>query len=255
MLFSCTFVSAQEAQSMSIANISRATMIGIGTTNRLDTYLSPLNYTGNDIRFISSVLREKHSGWDTQLLHDGGIDYTKNPSANGHTLSGHYDFSYGMMHRWTLLDGNLTLRAGGMAEIYGGFAYNMRNSANNPAQGYVSLHIGGTGMAHYSTPFRISNRNISVGYEARLPLIGCMFSPDYGQSYYEIFERGDYDGNIVLNTIATPSLRQTLYIDLPLSNDVAVRVGYLNDIRQATPNNLRQHTYTHAAILGVVRKL
>lgn len=230
-------------------------MVAVGYTNRLDTYLSPINYKGTDVRFISDVMRKRKCAWDTKLTHDAGLDQTHNYADNAQTLSGHYDFAFSMMHRWTFHDDNVTLRLGGMSELYLGFAYNMRNTANNPAQGYVSLHIGGAGMVTYTTPIRIKKRSVSVSYEARLPLVGMMFSPNYGQSYYEIFSRDNYDHNVVVNTIATPSFRQMLSVDVPVWKSTDVRIGYLNDIRQATPNNLKQHIYTHSFVFGILQKL
>lgn len=246
-------------QYVAAQTVERSTMIAVGASNRLDTYLSPQNYKGMDARFISSVLRQKPDSatliTDLQLTHDAGIDYTDNLAENANALAGHYNFAFSMLHRWTLLDGKLTVRAGAMAELYVGFAYNMHNSANNPAQGYASLGIGGIGMASYKMPWTIRKHPIYVSYEARLPLLGVMFSPNYGQSYYEIFSRGDYDNNVVLTTIATPSYRHQLTVDLHLGKRTTFSVGYLGDIRQATPNSLKQHIYTNAVVLGVKKVL
>lgn len=39
--------------------ITNVQLVGIGTVNQLDTYLSPSEYTGTEIRYISHTLREK----------------------------------------------------------------------------------------------------------------------------------------------------------------------------------------------------
>ena len=91
-------------------------------------------------------------------------------------------------------------------------------------------------------------------WEAHFPLGGLMFSPSYGQSYYEIFSRGNYDRNIVPTTIfSTPSLRQQLTLDFTVAR-TTVRLGYMNDIRQSSVNGLKQHAWSHLFLVGIVRK-
>lgn len=101
--------------------------------------------------------------------------------------------------------------------------------------------------------FRLWNTPFSARYEVSAPLFGVMFSPNYGQSYYEIFSRGDYDHNVVPTTIAsTPSLRQMLTLDFTLGR-TTLRIGYLGDFRQAKVNNLKYHTYSNMVLIGFVR--
>jgi hypothetical protein len=91
-------------------------------------------------------------------------------------------------------------------------------------------------------------------YELALPLAGIQFSPNYGQSYYEIFNKGNYDHNIVFTSIAAFQLRHQLSLDIPVAQRTSLRIGYLGDIRQATPNNLKQHQWYNAVIVGVTIK-
>ena len=123
------------------------------------------------------------------------MSYSDNRSGNGGEIAGAYTFSYGVHYNWNFFDGSLNVKAGAQADVNVGFLYNTRNS-NNPAQARLSLNISPSAAATYR--FRLWQHNYSLRYELSVPLIGMMFSPNYGQSYYEIFSRGNYDHNIVL---------------------------------------------------------
>ena len=231
---------------------SVATQVGIGAANTLDTYLSPEKYRGTEWRMQSEVRRDgtSHPSLSFALTHEAAFAYTHNRALSGHQYAGHYDFSYAAMRRWDLLDNALHLYAGAMTDAMIGFAYNTHNGNNNPAQGYGSLTVGAHLAAKYS--FTLFNKSITVGYEARYPMFGLMFSPNYGQSYYEIFSRGNYDRNITAIMPDVFQLRQQLTVDVPVGKSTSVRLGYLNDIRQAKPNNLKQHHYYNGLIMGMV---
>ena len=234
-----------------------ALMLGVGYTDILDTYLSPEKYRGTDLRFLSHTRREKDSTCLVhQLLHEGCIAIADNRSGNGGEIGGGYTFAYSLLRKWQMPVGSCHLRllAGGTAELSVGFLYNTRGS-NNPAQARLALQLKPTVAADFDFRlFRRQQRPFTLHYEASAPLCGLMFSPNYGQSYYEIFSRGNYDHNCVPTTIAsTPSLRQMLTLDFRALH-TTWRIGYLGDWRQASVNNLKQHTYTHALVFGIVRR-
>lgn len=232
--------------------ITNTRMLGIGTVDILDTYLSPEKYTGIELRFISHTIRRK--GFDKisrGIIHQGSISRTENRAGTATEMAGMYSFGYAWYYNRDLLDMRLNIRAGCMIDANAGFIYNTRNG-NNPAQARLFMNITPTVAASYC--FDIGNHPFAVNYELAVPLLGLMFSPAYGQSYYEIFSEGNYDHNIVPTTfVSAPSMRQMLTFDFTLLRTVW-RIGYLGDMYQAKPNNLKTHFYTHSIIIGMVKR-
>lgn len=232
--------------------ITNSRLAGIGAAALLDTYISPEEYSGGELRYISRTTREREGKrWLQLARHEGRMAYTRNRADNANDMAADYTFTYGRLRRWTVLGGQLDIMAGATADLNAGFLYNTRGG-NNPAQARLSLNAGPLAAAEYR--FCIGRQRMAVGYEAQAPLLGLMFSPNYGQSYYEIFSRGDYDHNAVPTTIiATPSLRQTLTLDIRLRR-ATLSLGYLCDLRQAKVNNLKYHSYSHIFVFGLKRR-
>ena len=234
--------------------ITNTQMLGIGAVNTLDTYLSPEEYTGTELRYISHSVRENGSKLSRELVHQAQILSVRNRRENNNELGGFYNFQYNWQYalgQWNIGEGELHLKVGGGVDTRLGFLYNMRNS-NNPAQAYAQVNIAPNAVAAYR--FRLRNLPFQLRYEVQVPLLGLAFSPNYGQSYYEIFTRDNYDHNLVVTSpVSAPSLRQMLTLDFTVRY-TTFRVGYLGDYQQAKINQLRQHVWSNLLVLGIVRK-
>lgn len=232
--------------------VTRVQTVAVGQTNVLDTYLSPAEYTGAEIRYISHTTRQElGSRISRQIVHQGNIAELEDQVGKGSEIAGLYDLGLALHYNWSLLNERLLLQAGGQFETGLGVIYNTRNS-NNPAQMRLFANIGPSAIATYK--FRMFRHRCNVCYEVSVPLVGLMFSPNYGQSYYEIFSLGNYDHNCVVTTVGNaPSLRHSLSLDI-FFKSFTLRVGYLGDFQQAKVNHLKQHVNTHAMMIGFVKK-
>ena len=233
--------------------VINAQMVSLGGINLLDTYLSPEKYNGFDIRYISHTTRfTPGKRWAHRIVHYGTMAGANDRNEKGSLTEGLYTLDAAFVRQYDLFGKRLHLLAGGMTDFNFGAVYNARNQ-NNPAQVRMSMQIGPTASARYD--FSLFRRPFSLNYEVAVPLVGLMFSPNYGQSYYEIFSLGNYDHNVVVTTpFNAPSLRQMLTLDFKLFGS-HMRIGYLGDIQQAKANNLKQHAYTHSLVIGYVRNL
>ena len=248
--YAATMSQTQPSDSQKV--ITRSTMVGIGATNILDTYLSEEHFKGGGISFLATVERQRqNSRWATLMEHEANISSCDSRNTQ-QELEAAYNFYWGKLYRWDLMDGQLSLQAGGLLNTSLGVIYNTSNG-NNPAQARAHLNIMPTGVATYR--FQLFNKQMVARYELSLPLAGVMFSPNYGQSYYEIFNRGNYDHNIVPTTfVSAPEWRQLLTLDAVITRRITLRIGYLGNIQQSNVNGLRQHIWTHRFLIGLTKR-
>lgn len=251
LLVSCVGISAQDTLSHE-KYLVRSAMVGIGKTNVYDTYLSPLEYKGPELRFMHESMRMTRlmgGRVSAQRIVQVNCSSTDNISKSSTSYSGMFNWTYALHYQYNV-NGNLKILFGPMIDLNGGFIYNTRNS-NNPAQAKVYGNIDASAMAIYK--FRIVRCPMVVRYQANLPFMGVMFSPEYGQSYYEIFSLGHGGRNVLFTSFHNaPSLRQMLTLDFPVGKTI-MRAGYLCDIQQAKVNNLKSHFYSHNFMIGFVR--
>lgn len=255
LLYACLSVlilRAQEDSLRATRYVMRSVLYGAGVSNVLDTYLSPLEYKGPEVRILRENMRMTRlmgGNVSAQNLLQAHVSYTHNPSQTGHMYAGLLNWSYTLHYQFRLNE-QLKLLAGPTIDLNGGFVYNTRNS-NNPAQAKAYGSLGISGMAIYK--FHIGNYPLVVRYQANLPLLGAMFSPEFGQSYYEMFSLGHKGKNVLFTSLHnSPSLRQMVTLDFPIRK-VTMRVGYVCDLQQAKVNHLKYHTYSHDFMIGFVK--
>lgn len=247
-------ISAQSDSLHANRYITRATTFGLGYTNILDTYLSPQEYTGIEGRVARETIRMTKlfdGNVSLQNFFQSNISYTHNKTDNNNTFAGLVNWNYGLHYQFRINE-HLKLLAGGLSDFNGGFIYNLRNS-NNPASAKVYANIAASGMAIYR--FKVKDYQMVARYQANIPVAGIMFSPNYGQSYYEIFTLGNSEGVIKFTTLKNqPSIRQLFSLDFPVFCS-KLRLSYMWDVQQSKVNQLKTHTNSHIFLVGFVKDL
>lgn len=256
LLIGCNCLTAQTTDSIPAAPtryVTRATLYGAGFTNIYDTYLSPQEYKGVEFRVSRESMRMTR--WmdgriSRQTFFQANFGYTHNKVDNNNTMSALANWNYGLHYDFPLTP-NFTLLAGAVADLNGGFVYNLRNG-NNPASARAYVNLAASGMAIWK--LRIRQYPITLRYQLNLPVMGVMFSPNYGQSYYEIFTLGNADGVVRFTSLHNqPSLRQMLTADFPVGR-ARMRLAYLCDLQQSHVNDIKTHAYSHVFMVGFVKE-
>ena len=234
-------------------------MIGVGSSNVLDTYLSSYNYKGTDYRIQRETMRMTNL-WGgrvaNQSLIDLNADVNKNHARNIDEYAGGIRYTQGWFYNF--MGGNVVnpversqshfnFAAGLSASGYLGVVY-INRSGNNPAQAKADLLINVSGMAAYDMV--IAKHHYLWRYQVSFPLMGIAFSPNYGQSYYEAFVEENYDHNVVFAYPGNmPSMRHKLTLDIPIKR-YTLRVGYVAQFHQSMFNHLKYHSYAHDFMIG-----
>lgn len=243
---------------------SHAFMLGAGSGNVLDTYLSPYAYTGSNVRVMRETQRclsrffIGHTAVRFQTLLDVDASLLDNPAGNVNEYAGGIRYSAAWQYPLAAVQtpsAAFDFHAGPMLSGYLGGVYNERNG-NNPAQAKADLMLDFTASA--DCRFRLWQLPFTARYQLMLPIVGAAFSPNYGQSYYEMFSLGNYDHNVVMaHTFNAPSLRHLLTLDFPLSRTQTtsmLRIGYAGAMMQAKFNGLRYHSYAHSFLIGFTKQ-
>lgn len=169
---------------------SASEILGISTVNLLDPYLSPVTYTGAGLNYehaTQHLFSAENTDFSMESKFDAMTAYTNNPENTAAMIYMGVDYSWGMYYRFKPVSG-LQLLAGGNAALDFGYKYLSRN-VNNPINIDLWSGLNLKGKVRYLLPVR--RWSIRMNYEIEIPFIGCMFVPQAGASYYEMFGQGN----------------------------------------------------------------
>ena len=251
IVLSCIGVRAADADTTSVARpVLSMFTFDVGRASVLDTYISTVNYTGLNLRLGYSAMQATGFSPEKWVRHlELGVEYynVKNMVRNRvlHTLM--LDSRWSLMRRWRDVLPGLQLMGGGMAQLRGGVIYKGSNS-NNVCSVKAHISLGVAGTASYAC--HIGRLPITLSYQMSLPVVGVFYSPDYDESYYEIYV-GNRKGLVHPGWWGNRfDMNNLVAADLHLGNTI-LRLGYRNRIERSWVNNLNTHITTHAFVIGL----
>lgn len=221
--------------------------VEVGEARILDTYLSPLTYTGIHLALNGEWNKALPFGHDLNMTLGARIEGSNpyNPAGNASEWQGAAGFDWLMRRGWHLTD-RLSLSAGGGTSLYLGAIYMPRNS-NNPATAKAEIGLQGTIRATYRTS--LGKLPLTIRDELRTPVFGIFFSQDYGQPYYNIYlgnrsglvHAGWWGNNFCIDNLL--SVRMHLHKG-------ELGLGYHLRLYSTHVSNLDTRILTHAAVIS-----
>lgn len=221
-LILCDFVGAQAIEQKYLLS-TNTNNYALSNLDLLDPYLSPLVYNGlglsynhEDNRFLSIQNNSLSVYYKFDLV--GG--FTLNPTNTASMMYAGINSEYGMFQHFQPING-LRLMAGGSWDVDFGWKMIARN-INNPVNIDLATNFNLSGRAKYDV--QLFKRVFGLQLSVQTPMIGCMFVPREGASYYEMFDLWNLDNTLHFSSLhnkrgikgdiscTVPFRRFTLYV-------------------------------------------
>lgn len=231
--------------------------IGAGSTYIFDDYLSPISYNALSFRFstenfkpIGKSSKTDEGKWFNQnyinLL--PALTSTRSGASIYHIQAEFRNTTYKRFYQ----DKSWDLYAGGSLSLRGGGRL-VRQTRNNPGSADLMTDLGISFIAVYNLD--LWGKPMKIRYCGNLSLLGIAFSPEYAQSYYEIFYLGNYSNTTKFTSLINKQhWVQQLSIDIPLTTKKScMRISYWNEGRISLLNDINTKVLSDQLTLGFVR--
>lgn len=217
LLLLSIYINAQTVDKKKYLLTTKTNTIGISTLSLIDPYLSPLFYSGLGIRYdhkASRFLSLENTRFSTQnkINFVGGL--TINPTNTASMTYVGINLDKGLYYHFQQAKG-LKLVAGGSWDIDFGYKMVARN-INNPVNINLATNLNLSGAAKYD--IQMPKRKLKLELAFQSPLLGCMFVPKSGASYYEMFDLWNLSGTTHFSSLHNKrGIQSTFSVDVPFN--------------------------------------
>ena len=216
--------------------------------------MEDMKYTGPGIHIMNErmkMVRLARHHVSRQQIVNVELAATENAAATATDFAGFANYALGYHYHLPQQLPDLKLLVGGFVHGMAGFIYNTRNG-NNPASAKADIDLNLSAMAIYQ--LHIKNYPLTLRYQLSLPFAGILFSPHYGQSYYEIFNLGNASGVVQFNSFHNKfTLRHYITVDFPIRN-ITMRAGFLGNAYRTDVNGIQSHIISRSFMIGFVKE-
>lgn len=180
--------------------INAADRIGFSYLDLTDPYLSPLTYTGlgvNYEHYSAQFFTLNNNKLSKEGRLSGLAGLALNPQYSASMLYAAAKYSWGIYSHLSILQ-QIQLKIGGNVEADFGYK-NLARNINNPVNVDMAVNLNLAAKASYAIPTR--GQTIMLYYELETPIIGGMFVPLGGASYFEMFQLGSLSNSIHFSSL------------------------------------------------------
>ncbi len=223
--------------------------VEIGAARNFNTYLSPIRHTGTHMGVYGQWGRaigfdpERWFGMGSARY---GMDFCQNPQGTSSMTNIDLTGDWALYRKLRPLPG-LVAAFGAGAELDAGLLYLPRNS-NNPVAARVSLSL--TLNAYGAYDLRIGRLPVRIIDQVSLPSLSVFFSPQYGESYYEIY-LGDHSGLARCGWWGNHfAIANTLAAEFSVFS-VRWRLSYRFDLRSSYVSHINTRLVSHSIGIGI----
>lgn len=224
----------------------------VSSSHLIDTYLTPLKYSGWSVGLQYERLQAMKFSpdrWCQQLTVAAQFDRDANPARNATMLGANIAAHWAMMRRWPIAAvPSLSLWGGGQSGVNIGGLY-LRRNGNNPATAKADWTVAATGGAVWRVS--VGRMPVILRWQTVLPVAGVFFSPDYDELYYEIY-LGNRSG-LVHAAWWGDFFRwdNLLTADLDVGSATRLRLGFRQRYLSTKVSNITSRWTSYTFVIGV----
>lgn len=222
--------------------------LSLGKEYAKDSYLSLARFSGTEVTLQGE--------WSKRLPQSQSLGMCFDAEIGGATLlnSRHTKrmIDFGLEAGWSLFSRlrpleNLRVDVGGRLGIGGGLLY-IAGNGNNPVSARADADLSIVASAGWQ--IKIGKQRFLLSDTFRFPIAGLFFTPQYGESYYEIYF-GNHSGLVHFggpwNRV---HLHNVVSVGLPVGRTV-LEIGYGLDYLSVSANHLKTRILRDSFVLGV----
>lgn len=209
---------------------TKSSVIEFGPVKIIDPYFTTTQYSGSLLSYrqnSSRFFNPQRSNLSMQSVFALSGGWLHNPAESGGMFYAAARAGWGVNYHFRVSP-KLMLLAGGLWDAEIGLK-ELPRYVNNPFNMDLATNINVTGTAYWN--FHFLRRDMRFMARLESPVLGYMFVPESGASYYEMFQLGNMNNTFHFSTITNrQGFNQTYKLDIPLRwmvLQLGVRCQYL----------------------------